>query len=303
MVHRYYRLPSLTSLAAFERPRGIEVSHALPTSSTSRPEPSAGRLRAGGGARRAAFRAEPNGPDAHGGRRDALCRARPCLQPHRRDYPGHPQRQPPQRVTLACTHAIALAWLMPRMGISAPFPEITVDHLISDDARDFRRAEVDLRIRYGFGAWPDETAAPLMEETIYPIAGPDSPAGTRICRHGHSRPSVAARRMGRCRMDRWDELLRRAGIPHGPLSGRRFSTFGVVLAGLPGRSGTGHRLASPGSRPDRRGRVVPFTDLSIPSPGCYYLTWNTNRSSTKPPEQFAIGCWRLAGAETQLSTV
>ena len=77
-----------------------------------------------------------------------------------------------KRVTLACTHAFATQWLMPRMGdFWRRFPEVIVDHLISDDAREFRRAEVDLRIRYGIGAWPDEASALLMTETIYPIAG------------------------------------------------------------------------------------------------------------------------------------
>jgi DNA-binding transcriptional LysR family regulator len=71
-------------------------------------------------------------------------------------------------------HAFASQWLMPRMGdFWRSFPEISVDHLISDDSREFRRAEVDLRVRYGFGGWPDETATPLMSETIYPIASPD----------------------------------------------------------------------------------------------------------------------------------
>ena len=76
---------------------------------------------------------------------------------------------------------------MPRMGeFWRRFPDISVDHLISDDAREFRRAEVDLRIRYGFGAWPDEASTLLMTETIYPIAGAGlRPPACRLhrCRH------------------------------------------------------------------------------------------------------------------------
>jgi DNA-binding transcriptional LysR family regulator len=52
------------------------------------------------------------------------------------------------------------------------FPEITVDHLISDNSRDFRRAEVELRVRYGFGVWADEIAELLFDDTIYPVCGP-----------------------------------------------------------------------------------------------------------------------------------
>ena len=59
------------------------------------------------------------------------------------------------RVTLACTHAMAMMWLIPRMGsFWRANPEIFVDHLISDLSRDYRRADVELRIRYGLGTRP-----------------------------------------------------------------------------------------------------------------------------------------------------
>ena len=119
-----------------------------------------------------------------------------------------------KRVTLACTHAIASHWLIPRMGdFWRRFPEITVDHLISDDARDFRRAEVDFRIRYGFGAWPDETAVPLIKETIYPVAG------TEFARRhaGYAATEIADLPLLHvewvdAEWTGWDEFLRRAGI-------------------------------------------------------------------------------------------
>ena len=185
-----------------------------------------------------------------------------------------------RRATLACTHAFASQWLMPRMGeFWRRFPDISVDHLISDDSREFRRAEVDLRIRYGFGAWPDEASTLLMTELIYPIAG----------------AALAARHAGRTAADipelpllhvdwadaewtGWDELLRRAGIPHGVLPGRRFSALGVVLRACEEDQGIAvgwHRLVRPLVA---EGRIVPFTDLRIPAPGSYYLSWNANHA-------------------------
>ena len=38
-------------------------------------------------------------------------------------------------------------------------PGPIVDRLISDDARDTRRPEVDPRVRYGPGAWPGKAGA------------------------------------------------------------------------------------------------------------------------------------------------
>jgi DNA-binding transcriptional LysR family regulator len=75
----------------------------------------------------------------------------------------------------------------------------------------------------------------------------------------------------------WDDVLRRAGIPHGALPGQRFSTVGVVLQACqedPGLAVGWHRLVR--ALIDA-GRLVPFTDLRIPWPGSYYLSWNANR--------------------------
>src|SRR5262249_35237123 len=78
-----------------------------------------------------------------------------------------------KNVTIACTDAFANSWLIPRMpDFWVRFPDPTVEHLISDNPRDYRRAEVELRIRYGPGAWGDETAELLFDETIYPVCSP-----------------------------------------------------------------------------------------------------------------------------------
>ncbi len=59
---------------------------------------------------------------------------------------------------------------MSRFG--AQHDDITVDHMISESSRDYRRAGVKLRIRYGFGSWPNESADLLFGDVIYPVCGP-----------------------------------------------------------------------------------------------------------------------------------
>ena len=72
-----------------------------------------------------------------------------------------------KNVTLACSDAFATMWLIPRMpDFWTRYSEISVDHLISDNPRDYRRAEVELRIRYGFGSWPDENAELLFSKPL-----------------------------------------------------------------------------------------------------------------------------------------
>jgi LysR family transcriptional regulator, glycine cleavage system transcriptional activator len=201
-----------------------------------------------------------------------------------------------KRVTLACTHAFASQWLMRRIGeFWRRFPDISVDHLISDDAREFRRAEVDLRIRYGFGAWPDETSVLLMTDTIYPIAGPEFARQHAGC----TATEIADLPLlhvdwADAEWTGWDELLRRAGIPHGALPGRRFSTLGVVLQACQEDQGVAvgwHRLVRPLVE---KGQVVPFTDLRMSSPGSYYLSWNTNREPSDAVR--TLRDWLMAAA-------
>jgi LysR family glycine cleavage system transcriptional activator len=204
-----------------------------------------------------------------------------------------------KRVTLACTHAFASQWLMRRIGeFWRRFPDISVDHLISDDAREFRRAEVDLRIRYGFGAWQDETSAQLMTDTIYPIAGVEFARRHAGCVAADI-PELPLLHVdwADAEWTGWDELLRRAGIPHGALPGRRFSTLGVVLQACQEDQGVAvgwHRLVRPLVE---EGRIVRFTDLRIQSPGSYYLSWNANHEPNDAVR--TLRDWLMAAAAAE----
>lgn len=300
MVYRYYRLPSLTSLAAFEasaRHRSVKraaeelnvtpgaVSRQIKSLEEELGVPLFGRGQMG-------LMLTADAETLYAVLAYSFSRTSETVQAIRSGNQA-------LRVTLACTHAVATCWLMPRMqDFWRRYPEITVDHLISDEARDFRRPEVDLRIRYGFGAWPDETATLLMDEAIFPIASPKFAE-----RHADSTtadiPSLPLLHVDwvDAEWTTWDELLRRAAIPHGPIFGRRFSTFGVMLQACQDDQGlalgwqrlVGGLIAA--------GKVVPFTDLRVPSPGCYYVTWNTNRGPSTAIS--TLRDWLLEAATVQ----
>ena len=186
------------------------------------------------------------------------------------------RRQRP--VTIACADGFARHWLMPRMDdFWRRFPEIGVDHLVSDDAHGLRRAEVDFRVRYGLGAWPDETSVLLFGDAIYPVAAPEFAA-----RHA----GITAADLPRLPLlhvhwvdpdwTGWDDLLHRGNIPRTPLAGRRFSNFSVALQACLAGQGVAlgwHRLIR---EHIAAGRLVPLTDLVVRAPGAYHLTWNTN---------------------------
>lgn len=280
MARRYYDLPSLTALATFEavaRHRSFKLAASELNVTPGAISRQIKALEEELGT--AVFERRPSGVELTAEGEDlyavlsgAFARASEAVH---RIKTGNRSRS----VTLACTNAVAMMWLMPRMGAFwRRHPDIQVDHLISDNSRDYRRADVDLRIRYGSGSWPDETSRLLLPETIYPVCGPsfaESHAGAR----SEDIPSLPLLHVEWVDPDwtGWSEFLSRTGIPHGPLPGRRFSNFAVTLQATEEDQGVAlgwHHLVA--ARIEA-GRLVRFTDLSMPAPGGYYLTWNDNR--------------------------
>lgn len=302
MVHRYYRLPSLTSLTAFEasaRHRSLKRAAAelnVTPGAISRQIKSLEQelgvplfVRGAAGMNLTADAETLYAVLSYG-----FSRAAETIETIRS---GNRAR----RVTLACTHAFAQHWLMPRMGdFWRRFPDITVDHLMSDDARDFRRTEVDLRIRYGSGTWPDETSELLLTETIYPVSGPNYAHQHADCTPDEI-PDLSLLHVDWVDSEwtGWNELLSRASVPHGPLAGRRFSAFSVVLQACQDEQGLAvgwHRLVR---HLLEAGKLVSFTDLSIPAPGSYYLTCNTNRDLNSATR--TLRDWLLKMASREMS--
>ncbi|MDX8442427.1 LysR substrate-binding domain-containing protein [Mesorhizobium australafricanum] len=207
-----------------------------------------------------------------------------------------------KNVTVACSDAFASMWLIPRMpGFWARHPDIAVDHLISDNSRDYRRAEVELRIRYGFGSWPDETTELIFDDTIYPVCGPGFAQIHRDAT-AESLPELPLLHVDWVDPEwaDWDEVLRRVGIPHGAPRGRRFGKFFVTLQAAQADQGVAvgwHRLVRPLIE---EGKLVRITDLELAAPGGYYLTWNDNRTLSPAAELFRE--WLREVAREELTT-
>ncbi len=184
-----------------------------------------------------------------------------------------------RNVIMACSDVFATMWLIPRMpDFWRSVADVTVDHLISDDTRTFRRAEVELRIRYGLGAWIDETAEFLFGDCLYPVCSPGF-AAAHAGATGQSLPGLPLLDVNWIDPDwmGWDEVLLRAGIRQHASNIRRFGKFSVALQAAMADQGLvvgWDRMVRPMID---AGQLVRFTDLVIASPGGYYLTWNTSR--------------------------
>ena len=206
-------------------------------------------------------------------------------------------------VTLACTNAFATLWLMPHMSsFWHRHPDINVHHLMSDRAQDLRRAEIDLRVRYGSGAWPDEEVELLFTERIFPVCGPGFAAEHEdVADETFDTLSLLHVEGVDPEWTNWDEFLRRAGIRHGPLTGRQFNNFSVLLQAAQDNQGVAlgwERLIRPLMS---EGKLVKFGALEIEAPGAYYLTWNARR--TLSDSALVLKDWLLETARSDEAEV
>jgi LysR family glycine cleavage system transcriptional activator len=302
MVRRYYDLPSLTALAIFEASARhlsfklaaaeLNVTPGAVSKQIKAIEDELGvplfvRLSAGVSLTNA-------GEDLYGVLSNSFSRAAEVVRTIKRG-------DRTKNVTIACTDAFAAMWLIPRIAdFWERFPEVTVDHLISDNPRDYRRVEVELRVRYGLGAWPDETAELLFDETIYPVCGPGFASKHRDAT-AEALPDLPLLHVDWADPDwaDWDEVLRRAKIPHGPNKGRRFSKFSVALQAAQADQGVAVGWQRLVRHLLRDGRLVRLTDLEMPAPGGYYLTWNDKRLLSPAAETLRAWLRKVAEQERQ----
>jgi LysR family glycine cleavage system transcriptional activator len=302
MVRRYYDLPSLTALAVFEASARhlsfklaaaeLNVTPGAVSKQIKAIEDELGMplfVRLGAGVSLTSA-----GEDLYGVLSSSFSRAAEVVRTIKRGDRS-------KNVTIACTDAFATMWLIPRMPeFWDRHPDITVDHLISDNPREFRRAEVELRVRYGLGAWADETAELLFDEMIYPVCGPGFTAKHRDAT-AETLPDLPLLHVDWVDPEwtDWDEALRRAKIPHGPNKGRRFGKFSVALQAAQADQGVAigwHRLVR---SLVKEGKLVRLTDLEMPAPGGYYLTWNDRRTLSPAAETLRVWIREIAERERQ----
>jgi LysR family glycine cleavage system transcriptional activator len=183
------------------------------------------------------------------------------------------------KVTIGCTMAMAHLWLMPRMSAFwSSHQDIVVDHVISDQPRGLDRPDIDLRLRYGSGEWPDELSAKLYDDRIFPVASPgfarDNPAATI---EDLSRLQLLSVEGIDWDWTTWADFFREAGCPGRRLNVRRFNSHVIALQAA--RSGHGAVLgwASLVTPLLKAGALVRVTDAEIVAPHSYFVTWSARR--------------------------
>ncbi|MBB6224993.1 LysR substrate-binding domain-containing protein [Rhizobium leguminosarum] len=303
MVRRFYGLPSLTALATFEasaRHGNFTLAAAelnVTTGAVSRQIKSIEQelgvalfLRTGKGVMLTA-----PAEDLYRALATGFARASEVVNSIK-------QGNSARNVTIACSDVFGTMWLIPRMpDFWRRFTDISVDHLIGDNFKTFRPSQLELRIRYGSGKWIDETAEFLFDDCLYPVCSP----GFAEKHAGASATDLADLPLLNVEWVEpgwtgWEEVLARGGVPYHAASGRRFGKFSVALQAAMADQGLvvgWHRLVGPQVE---KGDLVRFTDLVVPDPGAYYLTWNSTRAL--PAAALSLRDWIRMLAEEERRT-
>ena len=182
-------------------------------------------------------------------------------------------------VTLAATTAFASLWLMPRIGgFWQQYPDINVNHAISDNPLDSGFVNADIRIRYGDGHWRGEHTEKLFEDRIYPVCGSDFAARHRLLEPADllehpllQLDSVDPAWTGwELPLAQWNCDIKRASF-------RRFNNYVVALQAAEENQGIVLGWHSQVGSLVERGKLMRIGTMEIVAPGSFYLTWAENR--------------------------
>jgi DNA-binding transcriptional LysR family regulator len=295
MVRRHYSLPSLNALAAFESAARhlsltraaseLNVTPGAVSKQVKSLENEVGRplfVRL-----HRALELTPEGEIVAKALQDAFERVSATLQ--------QVSHNPATRaVSIGSTMAFAQYWLMPRLhGFWTAHQDIVVDHMISDRNADLFRTDVDLRIRYGDGQWPDETAVKFFDDRIAAVASP-----AFLARH----PIRSARDLAGLPLlsvegvdwtwTTWSDFLRAAGAPSRKLNIRRFNSYVIAMQAAEDGQGVALGWMTMIAPLLARKSLVQVTEASMDAPQSFYVTWAASRALSS--EAVILRDWLLA---------
>jgi DNA-binding transcriptional LysR family regulator len=280
MVRRFYNLPSLTALAAFEavaRHRSMTraaeelnvtigaISRQVRSLEGYVGEPLLRRERRG-------VEVSAKGAELYGVLSAGFSQISQTLERIR-------TTQAATAVTIGTSTAIASLWLMKRIGdFWRAHPDITINHLVSDNANDLRHSEVDLRVRYGNGSWPDESAAFLFKDFLIPVCG------RRFLKEQPSTSMEALAKLPLLNLHQvdpswttWEEWFRLVGHPVDRLKTRNVNNYTSILNAAVDNQGVALGWSSLVDPMLKDGSLVRFGKAKVPAPGAFYVTWNDHR--------------------------
>lgn len=182
------------------------------------------------------------------------------------------RHQQTHTLTVASTTAFASQWLMPRLGgFWQKYPNITLNHSLANNLGSLNRHQANLYFRYGNGKWPGQVATKLYEDRLYPVCSPeyyeknkDKPLDEHILIQMFDDDA---------HWSAWDEWLQAKNRDANTLKWRHFNNYIIAIDAAEHGQGIAMGWHSLISKSLAQGKLVPFRDFTIATPGAFYLTW------------------------------
>lgn len=183
-------------------------------------------------------------------------------------------------ITIGATTAFASLWLMPRLGgFWAMHKQIALNHSISDNPHDEGFRSADIRIRYGDGDWPGESAIHLFDDIIYPVCGRIFAQENELTQPNHlaSLPLLRLDSLDPAWIG-WNHWIAKWSVVLPETNFRRFNNYVVALQAAEENQGVALGWHSQVDTLIKQNKLVRLGDLEMKAPGSYYLTWDNNRT-------------------------
>lgn len=188
------------------------------------------------------------------------------------------------RLVVSCIGSLAERWLLPRLaGYARAHPGFRFELRVEADPVDFARHDIDLRLAYDPGQYPDHARAVLAQDRVLPLCSPDwlarNPGAQGIAQvaaedllHTSWGPDFGS-------LPGWPAWFAKAGLPPPPPA-QGFQGGGSALVLDMAREGLGIALGQALLAQDDLavGRLVALSEVALPLGHAYGLVWPQARA-------------------------
>lgn len=191
------------------------------------------------------------------------------------------------RLVVSCIGSLAERWLLPRLaGYARAHPGFRFDLRVEADPVDFARHDIDLRLAYDPGQYPDQARALLAQDRVLPLCSPDwlarNPEAQGMAQvaaedllHTSWGPDFGS-------LPNWPGWYAEAGLsPPCPAPGFQSGSSALVLDMA--REGLGVALGQALLAQDdlAGGRLLALSDVTLPLGHPYGLVWPHARAGKR----------------------
>lgn len=195
----------------------------------------------------------------------------------------------PNRITVGCSHGVASAWLMPRLGrMRSALPSLEVRLIAADDYERLDQPDIDVSIRFGHGEWPGRQSVVLFGEDVYAACAPSLIAAHPALRRLASAADLLDAPLLHLPADGgldWQTWLRALGVRAPAAHGNVYPTHLTLLEAALDGEGVALCWRWLHDGYVARGRLVRLGNWSVRGRGAFYLLHRLN--PTAPVTAFA----------------